>query len=343
MMKISRGYWDSSYRKESMEKNWLIRTRSKKILGPISKEKLIEFVNKGSLIAEDEITSGNGYWFKVKEKDLLEKYIFGDIPQSFNPISEAPNILTAFDQRERETTASFKPSGMPKEIIERTNSGKYQEAVVVPSDDDLDYPDLDVAIPEQEDLEYPDLDMMSNQTYDFEFDDHTIVSSSLNLNDLKKELEKPVKQESKLSLTSTDDEFSGEIVLPDSSELEYPEIEVKSERKREEAPLPPPVSKLEIEKPTSNITPQISDRVQKKVTKKKAVKRTKALKVSSKQPVKSPKGIRNDFVFLFLLLGLVLMAFYGVYYYWTEVLHKDLPFVTSVQAQEVSLPLKKKH
>lgn len=330
MMKISKDCWGSSYRKESMEKNWLIRTRSKKILGPISKDKLIEFVNKGSLIAEDEVTSGNGYWFKIKEKDLVEKYIMGDIPQSFNPISEAPNILTAFNQKERETTASFKPSGMPREIVERSNQNNlHTEDSLLPDSDDLDYPDPNAIIPDKEDLEYPDMDMISDQSYDFEFDDHTIVSSSLNLSDLNKEVKK--------TIASTDDELSGEIILPDPSELEYPVIEEKV--------APPPIQEIVKAKPSVTVqarSPENTKKVHKKVTKKKVVKKTRAPKAHSKAATKGPKGMRNDFVFLFLLLGLVLMAFYGVYYYWTKVLHKDLPFVTSVHAQEVSLPLKKK-
>ena len=61
-----------------MEKNWLIRTHQNQILGPISKKRVIELIRKGNLISEDEICSGNGFWFQVKEKELLEKSIFKD-------------------------------------------------------------------------------------------------------------------------------------------------------------------------------------------------------------------------------------------------------------------------
>lgn len=328
-----------------MEKNWLIRTRSKKILGPISKEKLVEFVNKGSLVPEDEITSGNGYWFKVKEKDLVDKYIMGDIPQSFNPISEAPNILTAFNQKERETTASFKPSGLPREIVEKSGE-------VLPENDDLDYPDPNAVIPDQDDLEYPDMNAMSQDNYDFEFDDHTVVSNNINLNDLKNS---PKKESAPAPVFEDEDDLDTEALIPEDSDLEYPEVFTASDRKSVEAEveikeleaLAVPAPKVEQLPPRPEVSekPKASakvDKPQKKVVKKKTIKKTKATKVAPKSQPKPQKGMRNDFVFLFLLIGLVLMAFYGVFYYWTEVLHKDIPFVSSANAQEVVVPVKKK-
>ncbi|MBI2521922.1 MAG: hypothetical protein HYV97_16015 [Bdellovibrio sp.] len=76
-----------------MEKNWLIRTRQKQILGPIGRQKLLELLSKNLLAQDDEICSGNGHWFYVKEKSLMEKYIYEGIKQSFNPISEAKDVL----------------------------------------------------------------------------------------------------------------------------------------------------------------------------------------------------------------------------------------------------------
>ncbi len=76
------------------EKNWLIRTPRKKILGPVSKEKIIELLDNGELSDEDEICSGNGYWFWAKEKELIDKYIYGDTPQAFNPLDEGKSVLS---------------------------------------------------------------------------------------------------------------------------------------------------------------------------------------------------------------------------------------------------------
>jgi hypothetical protein len=78
-----------------MEKNWLIRTKSNHILGPISKEKVLELYHNGSIKADDEVCTGNGYWFFIREDDLVQRYLLGNETQNFNPISEAKDVLTA--------------------------------------------------------------------------------------------------------------------------------------------------------------------------------------------------------------------------------------------------------
>jgi hypothetical protein len=81
-----------------MDKVWLIRTTSNQLLGPVSIKKIRELLGKGSLKDEDEITCGNGYWFFVREKELVEKYITNEFPQGFNPVSEADSVLTAISE-----------------------------------------------------------------------------------------------------------------------------------------------------------------------------------------------------------------------------------------------------
>lgn len=78
-----------------MDKNWLIRTKSNHILGPVSKDKVLELYNNGSIKPDDEVCSGNGYWFFIREEELVERFLTGDEVQSFNPISEAKDVLTA--------------------------------------------------------------------------------------------------------------------------------------------------------------------------------------------------------------------------------------------------------
>lgn len=78
-----------------MGKNWLIRTKSNHILGPVSKEKVLELYQNGSIKQDDEICSGNGYWFFIRESELVDKYLLGSNTQSFNPISEAKDVLTS--------------------------------------------------------------------------------------------------------------------------------------------------------------------------------------------------------------------------------------------------------
>jgi hypothetical protein len=81
-----------------MEKNWLIRTKSNHILGPISKEKVVELYSNGSIKPDDEVCSGNGFWFFIREDEMVQKYLTGNETQGFNPISEAKDVLTSAPQ-----------------------------------------------------------------------------------------------------------------------------------------------------------------------------------------------------------------------------------------------------
>jgi hypothetical protein len=78
-----------------MEKNWLIRTKSNQIRGPITKDKVLELFHNGSIKPEDEICTGNGFWFFLREEDMVKRYLLGNELQSFNPMSEAKDVLTA--------------------------------------------------------------------------------------------------------------------------------------------------------------------------------------------------------------------------------------------------------
>ena len=62
-----------------IQKNWLVRTFDKKILGPISREKLISLILDGKLSESDEICPGNHFWVFVKELDLCSKLL--DAPE----------------------------------------------------------------------------------------------------------------------------------------------------------------------------------------------------------------------------------------------------------------------
>ena len=152
----------------SNEKTWLIRTRAKQILGPATKQRIVELVQKGSLSDEDEVSSGNGYWFWLKEKDLVEKYLFGDIPQEFNPIAEAPDILTV--QSETEVTASFsripleslgiKQAGPDMDLLAQHGVAEVESSAPPEIQQDDDEDDLDDGkqnLPSDDDLAFPDM------------------------------------------------------------------------------------------------------------------------------------------------------------------------------------------
>lgn len=115
-----------------MEKNWLIRTKNNHILGPVSKQKVRELLEKGSIKGDDELTCGNGYWFFVREKELVEKYVVGDMPQGFNPVSEAETVLCKGETQ-------------------------LDGDLVIPSEDDLAFPDMGDSskVPDDDDLAYP--------------------------------------------------------------------------------------------------------------------------------------------------------------------------------------------
>jgi hypothetical protein len=87
-----------------MEKNWLIRTKSNHILGPISKDKLRELYRNGSIKPDDEVCAGNGFWFFVRENEFVEKYLLGDQVQGFNPVSEAKDTIEINQQTDDDIT-----------------------------------------------------------------------------------------------------------------------------------------------------------------------------------------------------------------------------------------------
>lgn len=78
-----------------MDKNWLIRTKTNHILGPISKEKVLELFHNGSIKPDDEVCSGNGFWFFIREDNMVKRFLLGKEVQGFNPVSEAKDVLTS--------------------------------------------------------------------------------------------------------------------------------------------------------------------------------------------------------------------------------------------------------
>lgn len=201
------------------EKLWLIRTSKKQILGPVSREKVIELIEKGALVDKDEITRGNGYWFQLREKDLLDKYLYGDIVQEFNPISEAPDILTAPGAMKDGTGTIDKIPGLEKS--KPTPSAApvaIDDETLIPGGDDLEYPDMgtsssenpsgedEVKVPDSDDLDYPDLDISRP--------DITMVVAA------PKAPAPPVVEDQTTVLTIDGEE----VHIPSSDDLEYPDM-----------------------------------------------------------------------------------------------------------------------
>ena len=202
------------------EKLWLIRTSKKQILGPVSRDKVIELIEKGALVDKDEITRGNGYWFQLREKDLLDKYLYGDIVQEFNPISEAPDILTAPGAMKEGTGTIDKIPGLEKSKPTPASAAPVaiDDETLIPGGDDLEYPDMgttssenpsgedEVKIPDSDDLDYPDLDISRP--------DITMVVAA------PKAPTPPVVEDQTTVLTVDGEE----VHIPSSDDLEYPDM-----------------------------------------------------------------------------------------------------------------------
>lgn len=113
-----------------MLKNWLIRTKSNHILGPISKAKACELYKNGSIKPDDELCSGNGYWFFIKESDLIDRYLLGEEVQPYNPISEAQDLAAQ---------SSSVSHSAPK--VEHKDD-HHADEIKMPTEDDLAFPDM---------------------------------------------------------------------------------------------------------------------------------------------------------------------------------------------------------
>ena len=115
-----------------MGKNWLIRTKSNHILGPVSKEKVLELYQNGSIKQDDEICSGNGYWFFIRENELVDKYLLGNTSQSFNPISEAKDVLTS-----SASGNDYEPTRDDITMVGGIDFRKMQESATSPKKEDV--------------------------------------------------------------------------------------------------------------------------------------------------------------------------------------------------------------
>lgn len=149
-----------------MERNWLIRTTQNQVLGPVTKQKILEFIQKGALGLSDEVCSGNGYWFHLREKDLVEKYLHGDVPQGYNPISESKSVLSKRENPDKTSSINTAPVNKSEIASSTLTSG------IVPKSEDLDFPeianvgqvaskDLETKLPDLSDLEFPDVELIT--------------------------------------------------------------------------------------------------------------------------------------------------------------------------------------
>lgn len=359
---------------DTTDRNWLIRTAQKQILGPVTKQKVIDFVQKGALSPSDEICSGNGYWFHIREQDLLEKYLLGDIPQSYNPISESKTVLARKDAKDQTTSMNANPANITQVI-----KLKDLEQTKLPSSEDLEFPDItivakstpvssavDTKLPVKDDLEYPDI---------------TIVAKKIEVpavsNTAPPSIQRPViKEAEKVEVKN----IAEEIILPSNDDLEYPDenfiknsqkkidedLEIKFEvnipvkentddqtktilspnemnvvhenKVESQVEITGPVLKLERRSPAPVEPSSLRDTKKEPVkmlherrTKASAVREEGQKQIPKANPNKAERNLapelknRNDSYLLIILVVLILIVIGVVFYYYRFILNKPLP------------------
>ncbi len=199
-----------------MERNWLIRTTQNQILGPIPKFKVVEFLEKGALGLDDEVVSGNGYWFSLKEKELVDKYLYGDVPQGYNPISESKSVLAKRENPEKTTSINTAPANKTQVLKVSSN-----ENVNLPKSEDLEFPDITMvnktlpSPPTKEVSSKVEITKIPNSS-DLEFPDLPNTNSA---NSSQKKSEASDVQNSLAAI-----EIIEKIIYPDDENLAYPEM-----------------------------------------------------------------------------------------------------------------------
>lgn len=104
---------------------WIARTTEMNIVGPMTKEELVKKIAAGELIDSDEVTSGNGYWFWLKEENLLDKYIYGNEEQPFGYV--AGDDLPSPTQKEE----AILPENSDLQYPSETPDSSHTEATTV--------------------------------------------------------------------------------------------------------------------------------------------------------------------------------------------------------------------
>jgi hypothetical protein len=220
-----------------MERNWLIRTTQNQILGPVAKAKVIEFLEKGALGTNDEVASGNGYWFSLKEKDLVEKYLYGDVPQGYNPISESKSVLSKRENPDKTTSLNTAPANKTQ-VLKASDLAEG----VLPKNEDLEYPDItlisaapkpgahlnptaqshndEMKLPDQSDLEFPDITMMRSSTPQTS-SDHGGMQTHVAEN---RPIEIKSRPEEKMPAASASSVSPEDVVYPEDDDLAYPDM-----------------------------------------------------------------------------------------------------------------------
>lgn len=107
-------------------KNWLIRTTANYIFGPVTKDKIIELYKNGSIHPDDEVCYGNGFWFFVREDDLVEKYLLQN--------NENDSLVEEENSKEAKVTFEIEENTEDETLIDLHLNDIQQTANVVNKD-----------------------------------------------------------------------------------------------------------------------------------------------------------------------------------------------------------------
>jgi hypothetical protein len=256
-----------------------------------------------------------------------------------------------------EPSGSAKPAASANVSDEVTEDG---EAVILPDEDDLEFPDL--IIPDKKEtpseelkIEAPpapktpkvekvqELDLAANEEEegpvilpeedDLEYPDMDTPAPAASVEDVTEEkIETQAEDDLVLDLVSSsnDDDIDG--ILSE-----------EKEQVKEEAPLISEETEKNVDQLLGAESEEQSAPQEMPKPKKKKRKRKKKKSAQAKAPPK-----RNDRVMIYALLLIVLVILYGVYFYYTQILGQSFvlkkfdPIFNEAQAQEKSYDVKKK-
>lgn len=283
-----------------IEKNWLIRTKNNHILGPVSKQKIKELIDTGSIKGDDEVCSGNGYWIYIREAELLDKYINGDFKQDFNPVQEAELS--------------------PMKVIDNEN-------INLPEKEDLEYPEegagkSEEALGHVEDGHEPeDITQIGLSLETKEDIDHRTEELANLTEDSKPKKSRPEINTDGLELDLSTETVEDEVLEEDEQGIPDSEVKIDTE-------IDPSVAEA-ASSPSGSKVKRFSSGQVKAGKPRKVAQKTSASK--SKKEVK--QGASIGFLYTFALIFILLA---GIAYYFRDMILNELEFLTG-QKLEVSL------
>ncbi len=305
-----------------MKKEWLIKNSNHEIIGPLSRDQVIAMIDGDKLVAEDELLKANGFWFWMHEKDLLQRFLYDNEPQGFNPISEAEDVLTA-NLTNEEAGIGPRPDLFINEL--KNDDEMTIEHSTVPGPNDLEYPNPEDFIDMQ--IEDEDITLSEDATGLFE----------------------QFHRGEKVDLREVEEGQGSEGILPEGADLEFPDpslqLDLNVDEIIPESPeiLGPDESDTDdvFQAKNSNYTDPTSPQV--KMT---SAGDLQEIKKKVEMNAENKDSFSKVMIIVLLMIGFL---FWSIFFYYKIVLNRpilsqiSLPGIGTAYAQVVSPSLKKKN